>query len=76
MVKRKFSIALYATATWVISRLNILMGRREEPEQSYTEYLTISCISTEGFSGLLADGKCSTKTNWGSTTMISRVFAC
>ncbi len=61
MVKRKFSIALYATTTWVISRLNILMGRREEPEQSYTEYLTISCISTEGFSGLLAYGKCLTK---------------
>ena len=72
MVKRKFSIALYATATWVISRLNILMGRREEPEQSYTEYLTISCISTEGFSGLLADGKYSTNLLGGMLLSVAR----
>ncbi|CAL1206968.1 unnamed protein product, partial [Candida parapsilosis] len=34
----------------------------KKPEQSYTGYLTISCVSTDGFSGLLADSKCSSKT--------------
>lgn len=35
-----------------------ICGKTEEPEQSYTRYLTILCISAEGFSGLLAYGKC------------------
>ena len=53
--ERKFVIAFYAIATWVICLLE------RKPEQSHIRYLTILCMSAEGFSGLLADGKCSTK---------------
>ena len=28
-----------------------------KPEQSHTRYLTILCMGTDGFSGLLADSK-------------------
>lgn len=61
--------AFYATATWV----NLFRGK---PEQSYTRYLTILCISTEGFSGLLADSKYSTKDTWGSALVDSRKKFC
>lgn len=54
MVRRQSRHALYG-------RQHGLSCASKEPEQSHTRYLAILCVSIEGFSGLLADGKCSTK---------------
>ena len=54
MVRRQFRHALYG-------RQHGLSCASKEPEQSHIRHLAILCVSIEGFSGLLADGKCSTK---------------
>jgi len=54
MVRRQFRHALYG-------RQHGLSCASKEPEQSHIRHLAILCVSIEGFSGLLADGKCSSK---------------
>ena len=56
--------------TWVI------LPCARKPEQSHTRYLTILCMSAEGFSGLLADSKHSLKLIWGSALTNSRIKFC